>query len=146
MKFHHTGCTKEWKMQWNWLKFYLIQSIFLDTLYGENTLYIYVFGTTGSPKAHLWGEAFKEPLIHFLGHPVWWKYTLYNYIYVFGTKGFPKAQPHKEIFFLESNCNAECHKSKFFAHFMVFSIFLYTLYSKKRLWISLSIYLGQKAP
>ena len=41
--FHHTGCPKEWKMQWNWLKFEiydLIQSIFWDTLYGENTLKI----------------------------------------------------------------------------------------------------------
>ena len=27
--------------------------------------------------------------VHFLGHPVWWKYTLNKYIYVFGTKGFP---------------------------------------------------------
>ena len=40
----------------NWLKFEiydLIQSIFWDTLYGENTIQIsiYVFGTKGSPKA-----------------------------------------------------------------------------------------------
>jgi len=44
------------EMQWNWLKFEiydLIQSIFWDTLYGENTIQIsiYVFGTKGSPKA-----------------------------------------------------------------------------------------------
>ena len=48
--------SKRMEMQWNWLKFEiydLIQSIFWDTLYGENTIQIsiYVFGTKGSPKA-----------------------------------------------------------------------------------------------
>ena len=56
LNFHHTGCSKELKMQGNLLKFEiydLIHSIFWDTLYGENTIQIsiYVFGTKGSPKA-----------------------------------------------------------------------------------------------
>ena len=34
----------------------------------------------------------------FLGHPVWWKYTLNNVIYVLGTKGYQKAPTHKGNF------------------------------------------------
>ena len=35
---------------------------------------------------------------NFLGHTLWWKFTLNEYIYVFGTKGHQKAQPHKPFF------------------------------------------------
>ena len=90
----------------------------------------------GTKLAKIWDIWLNS--LHFIGHPVWWKYTLNKYIYVFGTKGFPKAQPHKEKLFLES------HISIFLAHFMGFSIFLDTLYGQNRLGISLSIYLGQK--
>ena len=39
--FHHTGCPKKWKMPWNGLKIDVYdfnQSLFWDTMYGENLL------------------------------------------------------------------------------------------------------------
>ena len=59
----------------------------------------------------------------FLGHPVWWKYTLNKYVHVLGTKGSKKATTHKWKLFWESNYIDGSHISQFLAHFMAFSIF-----------------------
>ena len=48
-------------------------------------------------------SAFFFPIIHcilhFLGHPVWWKYTLNESFYVFLTEGTQKAPDQKHYFY-----------------------------------------------
>ena len=77
------------------LAHFMAFSIFLDTLYGENTLYIYVFGTTGFPKAHLWGEAFWDTL--------YGENTLYISISIYlGLKASQRLSLIKNFFFLRA--------------------------------------------
>ena len=141
--FHHTGCPKEWKLQWNWLKFEiydLIQSIFWDTLYGENTIQIsiYVFGTKGSPKAQpnkekLFLESnynahISKFLAYFMAFSIFLD-TLYvqNRLRIilsiyFGPKAPKKLHLINEIFSAEQLYWLMSYTS-LFAHFTVFSIF-----------------------
>ena len=83
-------------------------------------------------------------IFHFLGHPVWWKYTVKMYIYVFATKGSQKAPPY-EWFFFESKYIDWSYIFQVLANFMGFFIFLDTLYGRNTLWINSSMYWGQKA-
>ena len=60
--------------------------------------------------------------VHFLGHPVWWKYTLNKYIYIVWIKSTSKAPVHKDRFFRESYID-DSHISQFIDHFIAFPIF-----------------------
>ena len=59
----------------------------------------------------------------FLGHPVWWKYTLNKYAHVLGTKGSQKAPTQSGKLFWESNCIDGSHIFQFLAHFKNFPFF-----------------------
>ena len=76
---------------------------------------------------------------NFLGHTLWWKFTLNEYIYVFGTKGHQKAQPHKP-FFWESNNNDWSHIFPFLVYVMALSIFLDTLYGENTIQIRIYVF------
>ena len=86
----------------------LNQSIFWDTLYGKNSLWISISVYLG-PK-----DTKSLSLINF--------------------------------FFWESNNNDWSHIFPFLVYVMALSIFLDTLYGENTLWISMSMYWGQKAP
>ena len=136
--FHHTGCPKKWTVPWNGLKIEiydfnnyscypkkcfplrggascpeyihtLIQSVFSPYRVSENAI-------KWAKNWCIWLQS-----VHFLGHPVWWKFTLNKYIFVFGTKGSQKAQPHK--LFWESSYSDWSHIFQFSVYFMALSIF-----------------------
>ena len=102
---------------------------------------IYVYGSKGSQKAPAQKQnCYRRStilievkyqhfypiihcILHLVGHPVWWKYTLNRSIYVFWTKGTQKVPAQKEYFYGRATILIGVKYLHFRPFFIVFYIF-----------------------